>query len=86
MGDTVRQSTFVSVRRVAADSAGKPDEYEVQGDVGAEITIARSAGSGQAGKTWQVSESDLVKNGGRVRLKIGSQTADTPRHRLRTRP
>jgi hypothetical protein len=54
VGDTLRQSTFASVRRVAAN------EYEVTGDVDVEVTLA--------GKTHKVTVDELAKNGGAVRV------------------
>jgi len=56
-GDSVRQSTFASLRRVA------PGEYELVADVDVEITLG--------GVTRQVTAAELAKNGGAVRLRAG---------------
>jgi len=50
VGDAVRHSTFVSLRRVA------PGKFELTGDVDAEVTIA--------GKTFKVSVAEMQKPGG----------------------
>ena len=53
VGDTVRQSTFVNLRRVAAG------EYELTGDVDVEVTLG--------GKTQRVTSAELAKSPVRVR-------------------
>jgi hypothetical protein len=55
VGDTVRQSTFVNVRRLADGS------YEVQGDVDCEIAMG--------GKTRKLTAAGFAQNDGAVRIK-----------------
>ena len=59
VGDTVRQSTFASVRRI--DDVDGPTQWEVTADTDVDVKLPD-------GKTVKVIESDLVRYGGTVRL------------------
>jgi len=62
IGDTVRQSTFASVRRIdPGEGAAGPAQWELTADVAVEVTLPD-------GRTVKVSESDLAKSGGTIRL------------------
>ena len=55
VGDTVRQNTFVSLRRL------RPHEYELTGDVDVEVTLG--------GKTQHVSATDLARGPVQIRTR-----------------
>jgi len=55
VGDRVRHSTFVSLRRVG------PGEYAVQGDVDARFTLA-------GGKTRNVTAREFAEGGGNIKF------------------
>lgn len=62
VGDTVRQSTFASVRRIAlAEDAAAPASWELTADVAVEVTLP-------GGRSVRVAEADLAKSDGTIRL------------------
>ena len=62
VGDTVRQSTFASVRRVdPPDGAAGPAQWELTADTAVAVRLPE-------GRVVKVSEAELAKSGGTVRL------------------
>jgi hypothetical protein len=62
VGDTVRQSTFASLRRIGpAEAAAGAAKWELTADVAVEVTLPD-------GRAVKVTETDLAKAGGTVRL------------------
>jgi hypothetical protein len=75
VGDTVRQSTAVTLRRVeieGADRAGAPALYELSSNVG--VTVLMPGKSVEIGPTWgQMRELKSAATGGKVRFALDAE-------------